>query len=183
MLLARALRQTRRPPLSYSPPSTRARSSRLYCMAAITRTRRVPSSRLQSATTTPEPGWSQMDPSAILRSVDEAAKGALQRRALGERRSVLVLPIKRKHSQLGFTRETHYMIASCGTTPGQGVSDTPRTVVASHERCYWFTYLHHFSGAEMAPGRGAFRTYRAGGRLFAVGSDMAHAPLDGEPCH
>jgi len=32
---------------------------------------------LQAATTTPQPGWSQMDPAAILQSVDAAASGAL----------------------------------------------------------------------------------------------------------
>ena len=34
---------------------------------------------LQAATTTPEPGWSQMDPAAILQSFDAAARGALER--------------------------------------------------------------------------------------------------------
>ena len=33
---------------------------------------------LQSATTTPHPGWSQMDPMAIVSSVEQSAAGALE---------------------------------------------------------------------------------------------------------
>ena len=34
---------------------------------------------LQSATTTPQPGWSQMDPMAILSTIDQSAAGALEK--------------------------------------------------------------------------------------------------------
>ena len=79
MLLARALRRQTTRSLSYLASIDQGTSSSrviLYDSESLTP---VSSHQveLQSATTTPEPGWSQMDPAAILQSVDQAAQGAL----------------------------------------------------------------------------------------------------------
>ena len=83
MLLARALRPTTRRLrcLSYLASIDQGTSSSRVILYDAESLEPVASHQveLQSATTTPEPGWSQMDPSAILRSVDEAAQGALQK--------------------------------------------------------------------------------------------------------
>ena len=81
MLLARALRRQTTRSLSYLASIDQGTSSSrviLYDAESLTP---VASHQveLQSATTTPEPGWSQMDPAKILSSVDEAAQGALDK--------------------------------------------------------------------------------------------------------
>ena len=83
MLLARALRPTTRRLrcLSYLASIDQGTSSSRVILYDAETLAPVSSHQveLQSATTTPEPGWSQMDPAKILSSVDEAAKGALEK--------------------------------------------------------------------------------------------------------
>ena len=84
MLLARALRRARRRAasmLSYLASIDQGTSSSRVILYDAETLEPVASHQveLQSATTTPEPGWSQMDPAAILRSVDEGGQGALEK--------------------------------------------------------------------------------------------------------
>ena len=198
MLLARALRPaTRRLRcLSYLASIDQGTSSSRVILYDAESLEPVASHQveLQSATTTPEPGWSQMDPSAILKSVDEAAQGALEK----AKASSKVLVDRCGHHEstgvdglLGFARgdAALYDCILWHDARTRDVPSTPREVGWHRfiEKCHWFTYLDVLFGVklkwlldEVPSVRNALE--QGSLRFGTVDTWLMHH-LTGEPCH